>query len=398
MICDLHAHYPMHLRPERPTVRQVLRSTEGRLALLEWLDAGALEGVGSLWNHNSPRSGPRVTIPRMVEGGVGVALSVLILPLLEMGERLTVAYRRRPPFGAPPANHYFPALLRQLELVERRAERHPQTVAVARSSEELDSGLAAGKLVLVHCVEGGFHLGSTPEAVERAVAELARRGVAYITLAHLYWRHVATNEPAVRFMSDRLYDRIFPQPQIGLSELGRAAIRAMVSERVLIDVSHMSARALDDTFALLDELDPKRTVPVIASHVAFRFGRRTYNLDERTIERIAARGGLIGLILAEREVTDGLRRERTRSFEEAFGVLAGHVDRIRKLTGSHLYTAIGSDFDGFIKPTLAGLEDMRRLGRLETALRHSYGEEGDLIASGNAFRVLRSRWGRKVPA
>jgi microsomal dipeptidase-like Zn-dependent dipeptidase len=329
----------------------------------------------------------------MREGGVGVALSVLILPLLEMGERLTIAYRRRPPFGAPPADHYLPALHRQLELVERRAaELHPQIVAVARSPEELDSGLAKGKLVLVHCVEGGFHLGSTPGAAERAVAELARRGVAYITLAHLYWRHVATNAPAVRFMSDRLYQRIFPQPEVGLSELGRAVVRAMVRERVLIDLSHMSARALDDTFTLLDELDPERTVPVIASHVAFRFGRRTYNLDEHTIEQIAARGGLIGLILAEREVTDGLRPYRTHSFEEAFDVLARHVDRIRVLTGSHRHTAIGSDLDGFIKPTLAGLGDAAQLASLEQALRKRYSDDADLIAAGNALRLLRSYW------
>jgi len=310
-----------------------------------------------------------------------------------MGERLTVAYRRRPPFGAEPSDDRFPALVRQLDLVERRAaERHPQTVTVARSPEELDSALATGKLVLIHCVEGGFHLGSAPEAVQRAVARLAARGVAYITLAHLYWRHVATNEPAVRFMSDRLYHRIFPQPEVGLSELGRAALRAMVRERVLVDVSHMSARALDDTFALLDDLDPERTVPVVASHVAVRFGRRTYNLDERTIERIAARDGLVGLILSEREMTDGLRHERTRSFEEAFGVLARHVDRIRELTGSHRHTAIGSDLDGFIKPTLAGLGDAAQLGTLEQALGDRYGDDGELIAAGNALRLLRSCW------
>lgn len=156
----------------------------------------------------------------------------------------------------------------------------------------------------------------------------------------------------------------------------------------------MSKRALDDTFALLDELDPERAVPVIASHVAVRLGRQTYNLDPHTIARIAARGGLIGLIAAEHQATDGLRRERTRTFEDSFAVLANHIDRIREITGSHRHTAIGSDFDGFIKPTLAGLADSRSLGRLEARLRGHYGEAGDLIASGNVLRLLRSAWGR----
>lgn len=242
---------------------------------------------------------------------------------------------------------------------------------------------------------GGFLLGATEGAVDDAVTQLAHRGIAYITLAHLFWRHVATNEPAVPFLGDRAYRRLFPQPEIGLTKLGRTAIRAMVREGILIDVSHMSERALDDTFALLDELDPERSVPVIASHVAVRFGRQTYNLDSHTIARIAERSGLIGLIVAEHQATDGLRRKRTQSFEDSVDVLASHIDRIREITGSHRHTAIGSDFDGFIKPTLAGLADMRSLGHLDTALCDRYGESGDLIGSGNALQLLRSAWRKK---
>lgn len=299
--------------------------------VIEHLDGLVLGGASRLWNYESPGLGPRATVAGMREGGVGVALSVLHLPLLEMGERLMVPYRRRPPYGLPPAHHHFPALLHQLELIERRvAARHRRTAIIARSSAELAAGMAGGKLVLFHCVEGGFHLGSTAEAVDDAVTLLARLGIAYITLAHLFWRHVATNEPAVPFLSPRAYRRLFPQPEVGLTDLGRAAIRAMVRERVLVDVTHMSKRALDDTFALLDELDPERTVGVVASHVAVRFGRQTYNLAPHTIERIAERGGLIGLVLAEHQAADGLRRTRTRSFQDAFAVLAHHIDRIRE--------------------------------------------------------------------
>lgn len=44
---------------------------------------------------------------------------------------------------------------------------------MARVVGELDRALADGKIAFVHCVEGGFHLGATPEAVEQAVEELA---------------------------------------------------------------------------------------------------------------------------------------------------------------------------------------------------------------------------------
>ena len=52
-------------------------------------------------------------------------------------------------------------------------------------------------MAFLHCVEGGFHLGDSPEAVRSNVAELAGEGVAYVTLAHLFWRQIATNTPAI---------------------------------------------------------------------------------------------------------------------------------------------------------------------------------------------------------
>src|SRR4029453_2004741 len=114
---------------------------------------------------------------------------------------------------------------------------------------------AAGRVAFVHCIEGGFHLGATPADVDRNVTELAGRGVRYVTLAHLFWRQVATNAPAIPFLSDGLYNTIFPQPAgAGLTDLGEAAVRAMYRERILIDVSHMRQDALDETFTLVEEL------------------------------------------------------------------------------------------------------------------------------------------------
>src|SRR5262249_8519608 len=155
---------------------------------------------------------------------------------------------------------------------------------------------------------------------------------------------------------------------IGLGELGDVAVRAMVRERVLVDLSHMSARARDDTLALMERVDLAHEVPVIATHSPYRFGRQHYNLGPRAVERIAARDGVIGLILAEPQAADGLRPRRTRTLDDSLKVLFAHIDRIRDITGSHRHVAIGSDLDGFIKPTLAGLDSAADLAALERAL------------------------------
>jgi membrane dipeptidase len=387
VIADLHAHYPMHvvaeLEPDS-TLRRMRHAGRPR-TLADRFRALVLTVAAMIGSDPHWWSGWRISVPFLRAGGVGVAFSVLYGPFeeIDLGE----------PYGAPPREAYFAALLRELQQVEDDvAGRDRAEVRIAHDRMELDAALTDGATALVHCVEGGFHLGGTVEEVERNVAELARRGVAYVTLAHLFWRRVAANAPAIPFLPDRLYERLFPQAAgAGLTDLGRAAVRAMARERILVDLSHMRGDALEQTFALLDEVD--RELPVIASHAGCRFGGQTYMLEDETVRRIAARGGVIGLIMAQHQLDDGLPVKAPRTLEESFGVIRSHVDRIHDITGSYDNVGIGTDFDGFIRPTLGGLETMADLGGLEAALRAHYGDDvAERIASGNAIRVLRTLW------
>jgi microsomal dipeptidase-like Zn-dependent dipeptidase len=166
----------------------------------------------------------------------------------------------------------------------------------------------------------------------------------------------------------------------------------MVRHRVLLDVSHMRGDALAEAFALLDEVDPELRMPVIASHAGHRFGRQQYLLDEPTLLQIKRRDGVVGLIMAQHQLNDGLRRKPTQTFEDSRAVIFAHIDRIAEITGGHRHIALGTDFDGFIRPTLSGLERMADLALLEQALEERYGENAKPIASENALRVLRRLW------
>jgi microsomal dipeptidase-like Zn-dependent dipeptidase len=390
MIVDLHIHYPIHVVPdlERHTTYELLTSPRGRNRLRDRLRALFVGFLGRFLNYRDFFSGPRVTLPLLRTGNVGVALSVLYSPF----DELDLEQR----FGAPPLPSYLDDLNAQMDAVEADIAQQPDTGAVlVRSAAELDQATGDGRLAIVHCVEGGFHLGATPSAVEAAVHQLAQRGVAYITLAHLVWRSVATNAPAIPFLPDWLYRRLFPQPDIGLTDLGRAAVEAMVREGVLVDVAHMSTRALTDTLTLLDELDRDGRVSVIASHCGYRFGSQEYNLDAPALQRIAARDGVIGIIFAEHQLLDGLKIRRTTSPEQAIDVLCRHIDAIATATGSRRHVAIGSDLDGFIKPTLNGLQSAADLALLKPRLEERYGSaDAELMLSGNVLRVLREHWGR----
>jgi microsomal dipeptidase-like Zn-dependent dipeptidase len=259
---------------------------------------------------------------------------------------------------------------------------------------QLQIALAQGKVVLVHCVEGGFHLGDTPAAVRANVHLLARRGVAYITIAHLFYRGVAANAPALPFLADSLYRLLFPQPREPLSELGKEMITAMVDEHVLIDVTHMSDPATAAALALLDQLDPGRQVPVIASHAACEFGAMEYSLSDAQVEAIARRRGVIGLIACTHYMAHGTTKPKPLTFDDSMDVICTHIDRIRRVTGSHDYAAFGSDLDGFIKPTLPGLGSPAGFAEVEQRLTQKYGPTAaQQICAGNAMRVL-GYWGR----
>jgi microsomal dipeptidase-like Zn-dependent dipeptidase len=393
VIADLHAHFAMHLvgpaeDDPHPTL-SAMRRAEGRLRRRDRLRAHIVGLLSRFMNYPSLHSGPRVTIPLLREGGVRVVLSMLYSPFDEMDLHRC--------YGEAPQPDYFATLIRQLDLVEDTiATRHGDVATVARSPEALDAALAGGATALVHAVEGGFALGATPAEVDANVATLARRGVAYVTLAHLFWRGVATDAPAIPFLPDWLYRLLFPQPRnTGLTELGEAAVRAMVREGVLVDVAHMSARATEDTLALLDEIDGARRVPVIASHAGYRFGGQEYMLGAETVQRIAARGGVVGLILAEHQICDGLRPRPTRSLADTAQILGAHVDHLYEITGSHAHTAIGSDLDGFIKPTLHGLQTAADLRILRDLLAPRVAHDDlDAILFGNVMRVLRAGWRR----
>lgn len=385
MLIDLHAHYPMRVAGDvRPdSVLHEARRLRGRPRLRDRVRALVLRLASTFFSHRDPFSGYRVTVDGLRAGGVGVAFSVVTRPFDE------AALER--PYASPPEAAYFDGLLAELDAVEEELAGHDRaTIRLVQSRQQLEQALDDGATALVHAVEGGVTLG---EDVEANVATLAERGVAYVTLAHLLYRQVATNCSAFPFLADRPYRWVFPQPEgEGLTERGARALRAMVRHRVLLDISHMRADSLAEAFALLDEVDPELRMPVIASHAGYRFGKQQYLLDEPTLLQIKRRDGVVGLIMAQHQLNDGLRRKPTRSFDDSRAVIFSHIDRIAEITGSHRHVAVGTDFDGFIKPTLTGLERMADLARLERALAERYGEDAKLIASENALRVLRRLW------
>ena len=407
-IADLHCHYPMHLLARDPEVQDDLPERHGAApssltleyvvrvrrqpGLLAKVRALLLLAAAKLANFRSFESSWRVDLEKLDRGGVGIVFSVLYLPWTEIDD--------------PDRDGDYDELVGRLAEVEAELALEPaatRPIAV-RNESDLDRALTERRTAIVHCIEGGMHLGADEELIAARVAELARKGVAYITLAHLFYRGVATNAPALPMLSDRQYNAIFCQPKGGgLSSIGEAAVRAMYDHGVLIDVSHMRQDALDETFQLLEQLDEAKGAnpkdfPVIATHAGYRFGDQAYMLGEDTIREIARRDGVIGLIMAQHQLNDGLDVDPDGGEAATFETVRRHIDAIREVTGSNAHAGIGSDLDGFIKPTVAGIDSADDLAKLRAPLREAYDTDAEAILGGNAERVLRQTFRARRPA
>jgi microsomal dipeptidase-like Zn-dependent dipeptidase len=404
MIADMHCHYPMHVLAQDPPERwaaagpidpsitfDAMADAPRRPGWLNKLRASLLRRLGDELNYRDGRW--RVSLDELERGDVRAVFSVLYDPFAEIDlDELP---------GSDPEQGYFGDLIVQLQRAEndlRGIDPEGRRHAIVGNATELDRTIEEGKVAFMHCVEGGFHIGGDLSRIDERVADLAARGVVYITVSHLFWRGVAGNAPALPFLSDRAYNRIFfLWRRRGLSKLGRELIEAMYRHRILIDVSHMNQPALDQTFALLDELDRKHKrepeeFPVIASHAGYRFGRQSYMLSPETIRKLAKRDGVIGLILAQHQLNDGLGVGDPEDPEETMPAIFAHIDAIRESAKAetNLHVGIGSDLDGFIKPTVAGIETAADLARLKGPLERAYGEsEAAAILGGNAVRVAR---------
>ena len=382
VITDWHSHYPMHLMAmTHDDVLDHMTRVRGRRPRRHKVQALVLWLASHLGNYRSLLASERVNLDLLRDGEVRVALSVLYAPFDEMD--LAKGY------PSPPEQRYLDDVLDQMMIVEAHVKAEGAGKAViARNQAELDGAWGRGLTALVHCVEGGFVLGDTDEEISAAVGTLAERGVAYITLAHLFWREVAVNANAIPFIPDLIYNALWPQPRTEpLTSRARTAIEAMVKHRILVDVSHMREDAVHATLDLLDELDPQRTMPVVSTHAGYRFGKQNYMCTQAIVERIAARDGLIGLIFAQHQLNDGIRAH-TKTIDDSFDVICRHVDRVSEITGSFDHVAFGTDLDGFIKPTLTGIERGPDLAKLARWIHELYPADADAILHGNAQRVL----------
>jgi membrane dipeptidase len=282
-------------------------------------------------------------------------------------------------------------LLAQMADVEEQVARTDRFQLV-RSNTELDQALAGGRTAIVHTVEGGHVLGAGLAADDLAgrlerLDQLADRGVASLTLAHLFPNDLAGHVDAIPKDEHKVFlckslDALV-KPEQGLTDTGRAVVERMVERRMLPDVAHCTPNARRDVYELVGN-----RIPVIASHIGVQsMNSAPYNLDESDAQAIVASGGVMGVIfmpywLEEKDPGPGLE------------AIWRTMDTLRQWSGGTWdHVAIGTDFDGFTDPP-DDCDSEAQLHKIRDKLESEgvTGTELEGVLGANARRVLREGW------
>ncbi|MEU3251395.1 dipeptidase [Streptomyces sp. NPDC006997] len=288
------------------------------------------------------------------------------------------------------------ATLEQIDCVRQLLDRYPGDLRPAFTAADLEAARAEGRIASLMGAEGGHSIADSL-ATLRALHTL---GVRYMTLTHndnVAWADSATDAPAVG----------------GLSAFGRAVVREMNREGMLVDLSHVAATTMRDA------LDTS-TAPVIFSHSSARaVCDHPRNIPDDVLERLPANGGVAMVTFVPKFVLqaavdwtaaadDNMRAHGFhhldttpeamrvhRAFEErhprpvaTVATVADHLDHMREVAGvDHL--GIGGDYDGTAF-TPEGLNDVSGYPHLIAELLDRGWSRTDLakLTWQNAVRVL----------
>ncbi|WP_352419387.1 dipeptidase [Proteiniborus sp.] len=248
-----------------------------------------------------------------------------------------------------------------LEMIDKfyiELEKNTTHISLATNYEEILKNDSEGKMSAVLTIEeGGVIKGNLHN-----LRNFYRLGVRAITLT---W-----NFPNEIGFPNTNYEH----KDKGLTSFGEEVVHEMNRLGMLIDVSHLSDKGLNDVASLTSK-------PFIASHSNARSVKEhSRNLTDDMIRTLSENGGVMGICF-ERNF---LGESETARVED----MVRHIKHIRNIGGIDVI-ALGSDFDG-CHPN-GEISNIGEIGKLAYSLKNNKftEDEIDKIFYKNAMRVIK---------
>ncbi|MDG4888604.1 dipeptidase [Mesorhizobium sp. WSM4887] len=310
--------------------------------------------------------GGHIDKPRAKKGGFAGGMFAIFPPPIEKTKRSAV-----PP--APSDNEPLPPELPRAEAVTStigmasilfRLER-AGALTVCRSAGDVREAMANGSIAAVFHIEG-------VEAIDPELAMLDVLHAAGLRSLGIVWSRPNAFGSGVpfRFPSS-------PDTGPGLTDAGKALVKACNRLRIMIDLSHLNEKGFRDVAALSD-------APLVATHSnVHAICGHSRNLTDWQLGAIRETGGMVGLNFA----TGFLRVDGRMNADTSLDIMLRHIESLLQALGED-GVGLGSDFDGAMIPAVIG--DVAGLPKLLDALAaRGFGRALiEKIAFRNWLRVL----------
>ena len=248
--------------------------------------------------------------------------------------------------------------LYQAERLTQLEEQVPEQIRVIRTAKDLKVALTTrnseNRLVAaLLATEGSHALGG----------KLANIQVLYDAGYRMMGLH--------HFFDNRLGGSLHGVTKEGLTDFGRAAVTIMEEMNIIVDVAHSSPAVVEDVLKSASR-------PVVLSHTGMQgMCDSPRNISDRLMEKIAAKGGLIGIGYWADAVCDDSPAGIAKMIVYATDIVG--VDHV----------ALGSDFDGAVTTAM----DVSEISAITQALIDEGFSEDDIRkVMGENVREFLLKW------
>lgn len=289
-----------------------------------------------------------------------------------------------------------------IDVVYEQVRRHPDSLEMAFTADDIRRISAGGKIAALMGIEGGH-------AIEDSLAALRmfyKLGIRYMTLTHTNTNDWADSSGDV--------DDTAVKHHNGLTQFGKDVVHEMNRIGMMVDISHVA----DKTFYDVIETT---TAPVIASHSSARaLANHPRNMTDDMLKAVGKNGGVVMVNFydgfldpskaeltrqvqalqarLEKQYPNDPQRvqaemeklQSTAKSKTPLSLLIDHIDHIAKVAGID-HVGIGSDFDGVPFTGLPeGMEDISKLPNITIELMKRGYSDQDIkkVLGENFLRVM----------
>lgn len=315
-----------------------------------------------------------IDYPRAKEGGFAGGFFAMFVPnpprenkaMKKLFETMSADI----PLPKPLKLHYAQAQAFAMMGTLFRVERESQgKVAVTHTADEIQAAIDNDVLAMILHFEGA-------EPIDKDFYALEVFYQAGLRSIGLVWSRPNDYAHGVPF-------KFGSTPDIGdgLTDAGKALVKACNEMGIMIDLSHLNEKGFWDVAKLSN-------APLVATHSNVHTLCATpRNLTDKQLDAVKESNGIVGLNFA----CGFLREDGKHDADTPLETMVQHIDYLVERIGIDR-VALGSDYDGATVPAV--IKDVAGLPKLVDALKAAGYDDESLkkITHQNWLRVLRTTW------